>query len=161
VAGTKGQYPKGGAVPFDFRRWRKEHKPPPGVVYVGNIDARRDILDVRDAVRALWPLVQKGEPKEVYNICRGEAYRIGNILELLMGMSSMEFRAEVDPRRLRPTDPVLELGSCAKLTRATGWQASIELRDTLRWILEWHCEMVSAGRSGAAATWTRDCGERV
>lgn len=108
------------------------------VVRVGNLDTRRDILDVRDAVRAFWLLAEHGRAGEVYNVCRGEAYRIGDLLERLLGMSRREVAVEIDPERLRPTDPPLELGSRTKLTAATGWKPSIPIEQTLRWILDWH-----------------------
>lgn len=108
------------------------------IIRVGNLDTRRDILDVRDAVRALWLVAERGRHGEVYNVCRGEAYRIGDLLDTLLGMSRRELTVDVDPERLRPTDPPLELGSREKLTTATGWEPSIPIEETLRWILDWH-----------------------
>ncbi len=35
---------------------------------VGELDAVRDIMDIKDAVKAIWLLAEKGTPGEVYNI---------------------------------------------------------------------------------------------
>ena len=46
----------------------------PGVIVVGNLEARRDLTDVRDTVRAYRALAQRGVPGRVYNVCGGQAY---------------------------------------------------------------------------------------
>lgn len=42
---------------------------------VGNLEAVRDFLDVRDGVGALWLLARKGVAGEVYNLCSGVGHR--------------------------------------------------------------------------------------
>lgn len=112
------------------------------VVKVGNIETRRDILDVRDAVEAFWALIEKGEPGQAYNVCRGEAYRVGDLLNLLLRMSRRPLTVQLDTSRLRVTDPPLEVGSNAKLVSATRWKPRIAIEETLRWILDWRRNLV-------------------
>ena len=50
----------------------------------GNLDARRDITDVRDVVRAYRALLVSGVPGEVYNVCRGVAFSIQDVAELML-----------------------------------------------------------------------------
>ena len=38
---------------------------------LGNLDARRDLTDVRDVVRAYMSLMESGTPGEVYNVASG------------------------------------------------------------------------------------------
>lgn len=120
----------------------------PPVVYVGNLEARRDILDVRDAVRAFALLAEKGRPGEAYNICRGEAVRIGDLLATLLRMSPKAVDVQRDRSRLRPTDPPLELGSCSKLVETTGWKPMIPIERTLEWILAWQRERARSENRG-------------
>jgi len=54
-----------------------------------------------DAVRALWLLVQKGFPGEVYKICSGTGHKIERVLEILVNMTTRPIPVEPDPRRLR------------------------------------------------------------
>jgi GDP-4-dehydro-6-deoxy-D-mannose reductase len=109
----------------------------PPVLSVGNLDARRDFTDVRDMVRAYWLALEKCEPGEVYNICRGKAWTIRDVLDLLLGMTSTKIEVRQDPARLRPSDVPVLLGDNRKFVRATGWQPEIPFEQTLRDMLEY------------------------
>ncbi len=110
------------------------HEP---VIKVGNLDAERDITDVRDMVRAYHLAVQRGEPGEVYNVGRGTAYRIHDLLDLLLAQAQIPIRVEVDPDRLRPTDTPVTLCDCTRFQARTGWQPAISMNQTLEDILNY------------------------
>ena len=106
------------------------------VIHVGNLEARRDFTDVRDMVRAYWLSLEKGEPGEVYNICSGKAWRIRDMLDLLLGMTKQKIEVREDPARLRPSDVPVLLGDHSKFTDRTGWKPSIPFEKTLADMLE-------------------------
>jgi GDP-4-dehydro-6-deoxy-D-mannose reductase len=119
------------------------------VLRVGNLEARRDFCDVRDVVRAYWLLAKKGVPGEVYNVCAGCDHSIREILDLLLSLSKVPIRVEVDPARLRKADiPVLR-GDNTKLREAVGWAPPCSLEETLRAVLDWWREEVGGGEAGA------------
>jgi GDP-4-dehydro-6-deoxy-D-mannose reductase len=107
------------------------------VLHVGNLDARRDITDVRDTVRAYERLATSGQPGRPYNVCRGTAYRVGDLLGQLLGMAQVRVEVKQDPERMRPSDNPLVLGNPARVTGETGWRAEIPMEQTLRDLLEW------------------------
>jgi len=109
-----------------------------GVIKVGNLEAKRDITDVRDVVRAYRLLADKGISGEIYNIGSGTSVSIGEILDRLIGFSKAKITVEQDPARMRPSDtPVIE-ADVTKLRTCTGWKAEVALEDTLRDVLdEW------------------------
>ncbi|GAB6935347.1 MAG: GDP-mannose 4,6-dehydratase [Calditerricola sp.] len=109
----------------------------PPVVYVGNLEAKRDFTDVRDVVRAYWLALEKGEPGEVYNIASGQTYSIREVLNLLLAMSSVNIDVQQDPARLRPSDVAILLGDSTKFRRQTGWAPTIPLEQTLRDLLNY------------------------
>jgi len=113
----------------------KGKKPP--VLSVGNLESRRDFTDVRDMVRAYWLALEKCEPGEVYNICRGRAWSIQEVLDLLLGMTRAKIEVRQDPARLRPSDVPVLLGDPAKFKKATGWEPTIPFEQTLRDMLEY------------------------
>jgi len=104
------------------------HEP---VIQVGNLDAKRDITDVRDTVRAYQALADCGRPGQPYNICCGRAYSMRELLDILLALSRVRVRVEVVASRLRPSDNPVILGSCARLTADTGWRPEIPIEQTL------------------------------
>lgn len=104
------------------------------VLRVGNLAARRDLLDVRDVVRAYVRLAEAGVPGEAYNVASGEARSIAEAVEQLVELSGTRARIEVDEARVRPVDVPLLLGDARKL-RALGWVPRIPFRETLRDLL--------------------------
>lgn len=104
---------------------------------VGNLDARRDIMDVRDTARAYEALAEAGTVGSVYNICSGVAHRVGDLLERLLGAARVRVTVQPDPARLRPSDNPLVLGDPARLSADTGWQPRIPIDQTLADLLAW------------------------
>jgi GDP-4-dehydro-6-deoxy-D-mannose reductase len=107
------------------------------VLRVGNLESRRDLTDVRDTVRAYRLIAQHGTPGRPYNVCAGRAYRVADLLDLLVGMSRVRVRIEVDPARLRPSDVPVVLGNPARLEHETGWRPEISIEQTLGDLLDY------------------------
>ncbi|MGB9004658.1 MAG: GDP-mannose 4,6-dehydratase [Candidatus Aminicenantales bacterium] len=118
---------------------KKKREP---VIYVGNLEAKRDFTDVRDIVRAYWLSLEKGQPGEVYNIGTGRAITMKEVLDRLLALSKVKVRVQVDPARLRPSDvPILE-PDCSKFVKLTGWKPQIPFEQTLRDLLDYWRERV-------------------
>lgn len=107
------------------------------VVRVGNLEAVRDFTDVRDMVRAYWLALERGEPGEVYNICSGRAYRIRQVLDVLVDLANVTVEVREDPERMRPSDVQVLLGDCSKLRQVTGWEPTIPFEVTMKDVLEY------------------------
>lgn len=124
---------KTGDVCSDFARQiaEIEHEKRKPIVSVGNLDARRDLMDVRDTVEAFWLLMKKGRIGDVYNICSSKAYKIGDILNKFLEMSEIAIRIEVDPKKLRPSDEPIILGDNSKIRKDCGWRPKIPIEKTL------------------------------
>jgi GDP-4-dehydro-6-deoxy-D-mannose reductase len=112
-----------------------ERRPEPRVLRVGNLDKQRDIQDVRDAVRAMVAVVEKGEPGEAYNIASGVPRNVRQNLETLLTFARVPIRVETATERLRLVDEPIHLADVSKL-RALGWSPQIPFERTLEDILE-------------------------
>ncbi|MBE0432178.1 GDP-mannose 4,6-dehydratase [candidate division WOR-3 bacterium] len=113
---------------------RGKRKP---VLRVGNLEAVRDFLDVRDVVRAYAVVLEKGTPGEVYNIASGKGIKIKDLLDRLIRLTDGDIKIEQDPARLRPSDVELLIGSAEKFRKATGWKPEIPFDQTLQDLVEY------------------------
>ncbi|HEY0614050.1 MAG TPA: GDP-mannose 4,6-dehydratase [Candidatus Elarobacter sp.] len=103
------------------------------VVRVGNLDATRDFLDVRDVCDAYAELLDgAGEAGEIYNICSGTATTMREILRRLIEIARVPVEVRDDPERMRPADVPVSVGDASKLRAATGWTPRIPLSAALR-----------------------------
>jgi len=107
------------------------------VLEVGNLDARRDFVDVRDVARAYRLAVRSDVTGDVFNVCSGRAVSIRRILELLLGLARCEVVVHPDPERMRPADIPLLIGDPRRFREATGWVPEIPLEQTLSDLLDW------------------------
>jgi len=101
------------------------------IMYVGNLEAKRDFTDVRDMVKAYAILIEKGIPGEVYNIGSGISYSAKEILDLLMEHSRSKITVKIDPAKMRPSDMPDIICDNKKLTKFIGWKPEIPLKQTL------------------------------
>ncbi len=101
-------------------------------LFVGNLDAKRDFLDVRDVVRAYVALARDGKAGEVYNVSSGTARAIREVLRELIIAAHIAVEVRDDPARLRPSDVPLFVGDATKLREATGWEPHIPFTNSIR-----------------------------
>jgi GDP-4-dehydro-6-deoxy-D-mannose reductase len=97
---------------------------------VGDLDSVRDITDVRDAVDALWMIAERGKPGEVYNVCSGVGYRIGDLLNRLVQMSSATVTVVQGDSKTHSSGQSVQIGDNKKLV-GLGWKPQILIEKTL------------------------------
>lgn len=130
-----GQSP-GFVVPSLARRIVEAERSGEKVIRVGNLDARRDMTDVRDVVRAYRLLVERGQPGQAYNVCSGRDFAISDVLARLIDVSGGDFRVEIDPDLHRPVDVPVVRGDPSRISGVTGWSADIALEESLADVLD-------------------------
>jgi GDP-4-dehydro-6-deoxy-D-mannose reductase len=102
------------------------------IIYVGNLDAKRDYSDVRDIVGAYWLATEKCKFGEPYNICSGRAWTIKSVLDFLLSKSTRkDIKIVQDPSKMRPSDVPVLLGDCSKFKKQTNWESKIPFEKTL------------------------------
>jgi nucleoside-diphosphate-sugar epimerase len=103
---------------------------PLGLV-VGDLEARRDFIDVRDVARAMIALALHGHSGQAYNVGTGRSRTVAEGLERLIQLSGRTVRVSVDPVLQSRRGPV---DSCANIDRIithTAWQPSISWEQSL------------------------------
>lgn len=109
------------------------------VLYLGNLEARRDFTYVADTARGLIATLCSEIPNgEAVNVGSNVSYSVrelATVIAELMGRDDCEIR--VDERRLRRFD--IEVFQCdpSKLQKATGWRPRVPFREGLRMTIDW------------------------
>ena len=107
------------------------------VLKVGNLVPSRDVMDVRDAVRAYAAIMKSGAPGTIYNVASGVGRPVRMIVEALVARSRVPVRIEQDPSRFRPNDLEVLVGSSHRLQKATGWRPEISFEKMIDDLLEY------------------------
>ena len=104
----------------------------PGVIKVGNLTVLRDFSHVTDIVRAYRMIVESDDCETIYNVGFGTAYRLDEILNYIVGLSSQEIKVEVDPERFRPSDQPIICCDHSLITEELGWKPEYTVFDALK-----------------------------
>ena len=99
-----------------------EHGQMEPVIKVGNLEPRRDLIDVRDVVRAYARLMDAGDPGRVYNVASGVGRPVRDLVDALVRRARVPIRVEQDPSRFRANDTPALVGNPRRLQDATGWR---------------------------------------
>jgi GDP-4-dehydro-6-deoxy-D-mannose reductase len=90
---------------------------PRGTLRTGNIEVRRDFIDVKHVAAMLFGLASKPAARGIINICSGKAVRLRALVKILISVSGKSIDIETDPSRLRPEELGVIVGSTALLAK--------------------------------------------
>jgi GDP-4-dehydro-6-deoxy-D-mannose reductase len=102
----------------------------------GDITVVRDFIDVRDVVNAYLALFENGKSGELYNVCSGKGYSLKDVLDLFAKILNVQITTETDPKKVRPHDNRIIIGSFEKINLHTGWKPKFSLEDSLNTIIK-------------------------
>lgn len=95
---------------------------------LGNLEASRDFLDVRDVCAAYIAMLNAPPvpgDRVVFNVASGGSWKIADLVEKFRAHALVPFEVTIDPKRLRPSDVPMAVGSAKRLHDATGWKPTI------------------------------------
>lgn len=108
-----------------------------GEIETGDITVIRDFVDVRDVVRAYYLLLLNGRAGEVYNICSGKGVSLKEIIDIIAGQVGVEVVSKINMDLVRPKDNRIIVGSPFKIESELGWRAEIDIRETIRNMIQY------------------------
>ena len=108
------------------------------ILYHGNLDSVRTLLDVRDIVEAYWVSAEKCDLGEAYNIGSTVPVRVGDFLEELKKQAKCKIVSKEDPNLLRPVDVTLQIPSVDKFYQKTNWTPKYNLEDSVKLLLDFY-----------------------
>lgn len=109
------------------------------LISVGNLDAERDFLDVRDVADAYVAAIENAAaiaPGTALNIASGQPVRISYVLDRLLAMSTRsDIKVTCNPARMRPAEFPFFVGDSSKARKLLGWWPQLTLDQTLADVL--------------------------
>ncbi len=90
---------------------------------LGNLDARRDWCHAKDAVTAMWLMLQQEIPDD-YIIASGQTHSVKELVSCAFSYAGLDWQdyVSVDPAFYRPDEPVQLVGSIEAIKQALNWQ---------------------------------------
>jgi GDP-4-dehydro-6-deoxy-D-mannose reductase len=104
---------------------------PAFVLLMGNMEPQRDIMDVRDTVRAYRAMMHAAMPGAPYNVCSGTATAVRTLVDLFVSKARVKIEIKQDHSRFRPNDTPVVLGDRSRIQNDTGWEPTIPLEQTV------------------------------
>ncbi len=110
----------------------------PGVIKVGNLTVQRDFSHVKDIVRAYRMILESDDCETIYNVGSGKAYRLDEILNYIVGLSSQEIKVEVDKEKFRPSDQPVVCCNHELITKKLGWKPEYTVFDAVKEMYQYY-----------------------
>ncbi|MBC3832239.1 GDP-mannose 4,6-dehydratase [Undibacterium amnicola] len=104
-------------------------------IELGNLDVARDFSDVRTIAKAYCELLLKAPAGETFNICTGKAYTLREVIQLVEDIAGYQIQVQVNPAFVRANEVRILVGDPNKLRECIGDLPTIELQQTLQWML--------------------------
>ena len=101
------------------------------IIKVGNINVKRDFMDVRDIVRIYELLINHGNIGEIYNVGSGKAVSVKDILDLILSKSKCKISIYMDEDKIRPADVPIIQADITKLKNVINWSTEYTLEETI------------------------------
>ncbi|MBN1899487.1 MAG: GDP-mannose 4,6-dehydratase [Spirochaetes bacterium] len=123
------------SVPSFIRQIKELKKGRFPVLHVGNINTKRDFLHVRDVIMALFLILEKGQPGQIYNICRGESISIKTMINTILKIMGKDVKIKVDQKRIKKGDVPDSYGDNSRLKKL-GWDITYSIEEALNDMIE-------------------------
>jgi GDP-4-dehydro-6-deoxy-D-mannose reductase len=116
---------------------------------VGNLDAERDFMDVRDVVRGYLMLIGLVWPegaRETINIAAGVPRSVRSLLDIMRAHALVESEVTIDPSRFRAAEIQRAAVNSERLVALTGWRPAHVIEETVTDVLNDWRERIGTDR---------------
>jgi GDPmannose 4,6-dehydratase len=103
------------------------------ILYLGNLNAKRDWGYAPEYVEAMWKMLQLDEPED-FVIGTSEAHSVREFVERAFSYVDLNFEkyVEIDSRYFRPTETEELIADAGKAKKRLGWEPKIEFEDLVK-----------------------------
>lgn len=114
---------------------------------LGNLDARRDWCYAKDAVYAMWMMLQQEKPDD-YIIASGETHSVKELVEFAFNCVGLNWQdyVSVDPAFYRPDEPIQLVGCIDKIKTKLHWKPHYSLEQLVEVMVDHDLKQLSDGK---------------
>ncbi|MBS7649037.1 GDP-mannose 4,6-dehydratase [Candidatus Bathyarchaeota archaeon] len=114
------------------------------VLYLGNLDAKRDWGYAPEYVEAIWRILQT-DPAEDFVLGTGEAHSVREFVEEAFSYVDLRFEkyVEIDPKYFRPTETEELVADPSKARKKLAWNPKIRFKELIKIMVD--ADMRNAG----------------
>ncbi|CAG5085469.1 GDP-mannose 4,6-dehydratase [Parvicella tangerina] len=124
------------------------------ILYLGNLDAKRDWGHAKDYIKGMWLMLQQDEPQD-FVLATGKTYTVRHFVDLAFKKVGIELTwkgegvnevgidkssgkeiVKVDPKYFRPTEVDLLIGDPSKAEKELGWKPAYDLEGLVNDMVE-------------------------
>ncbi|MEI1373655.1 GDP-mannose 4,6-dehydratase [Nostoc sp. UHCC 0926] len=111
---------------------------------LGNLDACRDWCYAKDAVYAMWLMLQQAQPDD-YIIASGETHSVRELVECAFNCVGLNWQdyVSVDPAFYRSDEPVQLVGSINKIKTELDWQPQYSFEQLVELMVDYDLKKLS------------------
>ncbi|NJN92431.1 MAG: GDP-mannose 4,6-dehydratase, partial [Leptolyngbyaceae cyanobacterium SL_5_14] len=111
---------------------------------LGNLDARRDWCYAKDAVYAMWLMLQQEKPDD-YVIASGETRSVRELVECAFSYVGLNWQdyVSVDPAFYRPDEVVQLVGSIDKIQKNLNWKPQYSFEQLIELMVDYDLKQLS------------------
>jgi len=112
---------------------------------LGNLDARRDWGYAPDYVRAMWLMLQQGEPDD-YVVGTGKSHTVKEFVEAAFSYVGLKWEdhVKINPKFVRPSDVNYLLAAPNKVGRHLGWEPEVGFEVLVQKMVDYDIKQESA-----------------
>ena len=107
------------------------------VLYLGNLDSRRDWGYSPDYVKAMWMILQHDKPDN-FVIGTGETHSVRELLDEAFGLVDLDWHkyVKIDHSLYRPTETCFLQSNPTKANTILGWEAKTKFKDLIKIMMD-------------------------
>ena len=103
---------------------------------VGNLESRRDYLDVRDVAAALITVAAHPDPPDLANVASGHSWSGKEVVDKMVAIGGRAVEIRQTSARRQANDVLEQIGDARRLRSSTGWTPHFDIDRSLRDMLQ-------------------------
>ena len=113
------------------------------VLYLGNLNAKRDWGHAKDYVEAMWLMLNKKKPDD-YVISTGKHYTVRDFAKLAFELVDLDYKkyVKIEKNLYRPSEVESLLGNCKKAKRELKWRPKYDFKKLVEDMVKTDLEFV-------------------